>query len=172
MCRRLAAAIMALGLTAAASAALADDAMERRLQAHAQDYNSRSWVRVEGSGGRFAWVETRDARRLVGPTRPRKLLVLWSDSLPFVRHVGEGVRYMVSEETFDCRRRAITSHNWFFGPVTRVMAERVPETEDASESDFLFAVVCKREPMTRGRRLQGAAAVIASEPDLGAEPPR
>ena len=164
MCRAmLAAGVLAL---LAGGPAVAEPDWDK-LAATAADYQGRTWRRVE-AGEDFIWVEARDAVKLARAGKgPRKLLVLWPDSIEHVRHVGTGVRYMISEETVDCADKAITSHSFYFGPDHRLMAERVPETEDAMPDSLIYRAVCEGIPVTLGAEAKGAVGVLAIEPDRG-----
>ena len=165
MCRLVLAAAAVSML--AAGAASADDAMERRLKAKEAELNARSWRRVE-AGSEFVWVEARDAEKLAKPGKgPERLLVIWPDSIEMVPHVGSGVRYTVSQQTFDCSEKAVTRQNWFFAADGHLMAERVPETEDAMTDELLYRAVCEGAAVTLGAEAKGTAGLLAIEPDQG-----
>lgn len=159
------------GLALAATAASAEDTPQwRRLAATAAKYNASAWVRLEGSGGRTVWIQAGDAAKLIPHRgRPRRVVVLWPDSIPHVAHVGEGVRYMISEQTYDCGRRRMTEHNFFFHPDGSLMAERVPEPGEFTEGDLVYQAVCKGAGVRVTKRWSSAAEVIANEPDAGLE---
>jgi hypothetical protein len=172
------AALALLAVLAAAGSALARDespaeaAKWRRLEAAANRFNAETWVRLEGADGRAVWVRSGDAARLVAGKRPRRVVELWPDSIEQVVHVGGGTRYVVSDETWDCRGEgALTVERWFYHPDGRLMAERVPEPGEFTEDDLIYQAVCKGAPLKETRRWPSAAAVIANEPDEGIEPP-
>ncbi|MBX7248878.1 MAG: hypothetical protein K1X35_07470 [Caulobacteraceae bacterium] len=155
-------------LLAGAAAAQDDSAAWRAREAAAADYNARTWVRLEAPDGGYLWVEANDAARLKAGKPTRRLRILWPDSVEYVPHVGEGVRYMVSEQTWDCGRKAMTEHNWFFGAEGGLMAERNPEPGEFSDDDLAYRVACQRLRLSESRRWTTVAAVLANEPDGGA----
>lgn len=172
---KLALALLA-GL-ALAGTALADDASDdaakwRKLYATAARYNASAWVRVESADGLSLWVDAKSAARLVSHNRrPRRVLVLWPDSIEHVTHVGDGTRYMISDQTWDCSHGGgVREENWFFHPDGSLLAERLPEDGEFSETDLLYQVICKGVAVKATRRWPSAAAVIANEPDEGLEP--
>ena len=151
---------------AAGGTATADDdsSLWRRLRSTAADYNARTWVRLETSDGAQAWVDSRDAGRLVPHNaRPRRILVLWSEPMEHVAHVGGPVAYVIAETTFNCPRKFATRHNWFFDFDGRLMAERVPESEEVGSNDMLFEVVCNGAGVRETARKVTAAQVLIYE---------
>ncbi len=159
----LAGLAVALLLTAPATA---DDvsALWRRLRSTAADYNARTWVRLETADGAQAWVDSRDAGRLIAHNaRPRRILVLWSEPMEHVAHVGGPVAYVIAETTFNCRRKFATRHNWFYDFDGRLMAERIPETEEVGSDDMLFNVVCNGAGVRETARKVTAAHVLIFE---------
>ena len=159
----LAGLVVAL-LLAGPAAADDDSALWRRLRATAADYNARTWVRLETADGRQTWVDSRDAGRLIAHNgRPRRVLVLWSEAMEHVAHVGGPVAYVIAETTFNCRGKFATRHNWFFDFDGRLMAERVPESEEVGDNDMLFDVVCNGAGVRGTARKVTAAQVLIYE---------
>jgi len=162
---------LALAGSALAADGDADSAKWRKLAATAARYNASTWVRLEAADGRSAWVESHDAAKLMPHRgRPRRVRTLWPDSIEFVTHVGEGTRYMVSDQTWDCSRKAVTEENWFFHANGDLLAERLPEPGEFTDDDLIYQAVCKGLGLKATRRWPSAAAVIANEPDEGLEP--